>query len=156
LSLTKLKLSELISLDQIHDINPTSKGETLQFMCSQMAKDSRVLDGEALFEAILERERQVSTGVGLGIAIPHVKIPQITDYVMTVGRVKAGMDFEALDGQPVHLIFMIGASDRQTKEYVKILARVTHLLKSEGVRQALMEAEIATPFLEIIRTHESA
>ena len=148
------KLHELIAPEQILDLDPIAKPEALRILSQKMAEDPRVLDGDALYEAILKREQQVSTGVGLGIAIPHVKIPEVNDYVIGVGRVKQGLDFESLDGQPVHLIFLIGASDRQTKEFVRILARVTYLLRSEKVRQTLMEAEIPGAFLDVIRQNE--
>ena len=153
-SLTETKLSDLITPEQIIDLEPVGKREVLEHLCAHMARDGRVLDGEALLQAMIKREEQVSTGVGMGIAIPHVKIPQVTDYIMTVGRIKQGMDFKALDGRPVYLVFMIGASDRQTKEFVKLLARVTHLLKSESVRNTLLETPIPDGFLDVIRANE--
>ena len=148
------KLIELIEPQWVLELNVDNKAQALRVMSDALAGDPRILEPETFHQAILRREEQVSTGVGMGIAIPHVKIPQVSDYVMAIGRIRQGIDFDALDGQPVHLIFLIGASDRQTKEFVRILARVTYLLRSEKVRQTLMEAEIPGAFLDVIRQNE--
>lgn len=154
LPLPNIHLCDLIKPDCILDLEPASKGEILRILSAKLAEDARVQDGEAFYRAIMHREEQISTGVGMGVAIPHVKIPQVSDYVLAVGRIGAGMDFEAQDGEPVQLVFMIGASDRQTKEFVRILAKVTHLLKDQATRQALLAAAIPEQFLDIIRQHE--
>jgi len=154
LTLASPKLIDLVDPRHILDLDVTTKGDALRRLSDSLAEDSRLLDGEVFHRAILRREQQVSTGVGMGIAIPHVKIPEVTDYVMAIGRVRGGIDFDALDGKPVYLVFMIGASDRQTREFVKLLAQVTRLLKSAAVRQALMEAAIPDPFIDVIRSNE--
>ena len=150
-----LNLSELIRPDRVLEIDTATRDEALRALCDAAARDPRVLDGQALYEAVLRREELSSTGIGmgLGIAIPHVKIPQVTDYIIAVGRSRRGVDFKAVDGQPVHLIFMICASDHQAREFVKILAQVTHLLKDESVRNQFMECEIPDGLLETIRRH---
>ncbi|MCL5270187.1 MAG: PTS sugar transporter subunit IIA [bacterium] len=152
--MTNIKLGELIESDRVLELDVDTKEEVLRILCDQLAEDPRVLDGKALYEAIMRREHQISTGVGMGIAIPHVKIPQVNDYVIAVGRIKKGVDFGAMDGRPVHLVFMIAASDHQTRDFVRILAQVTHLLKHDGIRQALLRAEIPLDFLTIIQEHE--
>ena len=154
MSLTNIKLDDILEPDRVLELETSSKDEALKILCDRMAEDPRVLDGKAFYQAIIKRESQSSTGLGMGIAIPHVKVPEVSDYIMAVGRVKDGIEFDSLDGRPVHLIFMIGASDHQTKEFVRILARVTHLLKHDGIRQALLRASIPQDFLSIIREHE--
>jgi mannitol/fructose-specific phosphotransferase system IIA component (Ntr-type) len=154
LILSTPKLGQLIRPDCILELNAADKEEALRILSEKCAEDERVLDGEAFLRAIIRREEQVSTGVGMGIAIPHVKIPEVTDYVAAVGRSKEGIPFDSLDGEPVHLIFMIGASDRQTREFVRILAQVTHLLKPEATRRELLKAPIPGPFLDVIRSHD--
>jgi mannitol/fructose-specific phosphotransferase system IIA component (Ntr-type) len=148
------KLSDLIPADCILELETATKGEALRVLSEQVSRTDRVLDGGAFFRALMEREGQASTGVGMGIAIPHVKIPEVSDYVVAVGRSRQGIPFDALDGKPVHLVFMIGASDRQTREFVKILAQVTHLLKAEPVRESLKRAAIPDEFLSVIRENE--
>ena len=154
--MTYPKLGDLIQSDRVLDLEPADKSTILHTLSMKLGEDPRVLDGEAFYQAILRREDQASTGVGLGVAIPHVKISQVSDYVIAVGRVPRGMDFNAIDNKPVHLIFMIGASDRQTRDFVKILAQITRMLKDESVRRELLEAPSPEAFVEAIRHHEPA
>ena len=147
---TYQNLLNLIHPDRIYELDVTTKADALKEMSQRLAQDPRILDGQAFYESMIKREEQASTGVGLGIAIPHVKIPEVADYVMAVGRVKQGIEFKALDGKPVHLIFMIAASHQQTREFVKILRDVTHLLKCDQIREQLMQAQIPTEFYSII------
>lgn len=146
-----IRLHELIRPERVVDLKASNKNDALAELCNLLASDPNVLDTEALLDAIYKREELISTGVGLGVAIPHVKIPEIKDYVFCVGRKVEGIEFDSLDGKPVQLIFMIGASDRQTRDFVKMLARVMRMLKQEPTRQALLETKIPDDFLQIIR-----
>ncbi len=124
-------------------------------MADLLVGDPKVLNPSAFLDAIFKREELVSTGVGLGVAIPHVKIPEVEDYVIAVGRKLSGLEFDSLDSQPVRLVFMIGASEHQSRDFIKMLARVMRLLKSGANRAALLEARIPDEFLEIIRKDDS-
>lgn len=146
-----IQLHRMIPPERIVDLKAATKGEALRELAELVGRDPRVTDAAAFLDAILKREELVSTGVGLGLAIPHVKIAEVKDYVIAVGRSAAGIEFDSLDSQPVHLIFMIGASETQTRDFVKMLARVMRLLKPEANRTALLAASIPDGFLEIVR-----
>jgi fructose-specific phosphotransferase system IIA component len=148
------KISELIGADCILELDSTTKESALAALSRQLKACGKIADCEAFCRALIEREELASTGVGFGIAIPHVKNALVSDYIIAIGRSKAGLDFDAIDGNPVHLVFMIGASDRQTREFVNILAAVTRLLKSVEVRDALMAAAIPGEFMNVIRENE--
>lgn len=135
------KLSELIDPDSIKNLEATTKAETLEEMVALIGRSPRVTDVDAYRDAILAREQLTSTGIGLSVAIPHVKIPSVTDYVIAVGRCASGVDFDSLDGVPVKLVFMVGASDRQAIDFVQMLARIVNLIKDEATRTALLEAD---------------
>ena len=145
-----IKLRDLIRPEDIVDLKATTKRDVLKELADLLTSHPNVLNCGVFLEAIYKREELVSTGVGLGVAIPHVKIPEVTDYVICVGRKKEGIEFDSLDGQPVRLVFMIGASDRQTRDFVKMLARVMRLLKEGANRVALLEAELPGEFLDAI------
>lgn len=136
------------------DLKSVSKREALLELAESLRGDSNIANHAAFVEAIFKREELVSTGVGLGFAIPHVKIPEVKDYVVAVGRKKEGLEFDSVDGQPVRLIFMIGASEHQTRDFVKMLARVMKLLKSGETRLALIEAKMPDDFIDIIRSDD--
>lgn len=151
-----IQLHKLVKPSNVVDLAGSTKAECLRELGALVAADPNVTDGAAFLEAIFKREELVSTGVGLGVAIPHVKIPEVRDYVVAVGRKREGIEFDSLDGQPVRLIFMIGASEEQTRDFVKMLARVMRLLKSGDTRVALLDAEIPEGFLEIIRKDDAS
>jgi len=146
-----IELHKLIDPGAIVDLEATTKKEALRELTDVLSRNPNVQDAETFLRAIYQREELASTGVGLGVAIPHVKIAQVRDYAIAVGRKTEGMDFDSLDGQPVRLIVMIGASDRQTRDFVKMLARVMRLLKDVANRDRLLEAKNPHEFIEIIR-----
>lgn len=146
-----IELHKLIAPEAIVDLQATTKKDALRELTELLSRNRNIRDPEAFLKAIYQREDLASTGVGLGVAIPHVKIAQVTDYVIAVGRKSAGIEFDSLDGQPVRLIVMIGASDRQTRDFVKMLARVMRLLKDGANRVKLLEAQLPAEFIEIVR-----
>lgn len=150
-----ISLHKLISAKRIIDLEANTKTEALTELIDLLDDDPNVLDSAVFSEAIFKREELVSTGVGLGIAIPHVKIPEVKDYVIAIGRKRSGIDFDSMDNNPVKLVFMIGASERQTRDFVKMLARVMKLLKNEDNRNKLLEAELPDEFLNIIREDDA-
>jgi len=149
--MSQIELHSLLSPSQVIDLKSPSKRDALLELAESLKSNPNITNHAAFTDAIFKREELVSTGVGLGVAIPHVKIPEVKDYVIAVGRKKEGIEFDALDGQPVRLIFMIGASEHQTRDFVKMLARVMKLLKSGETRLALIEAAIPEDFIEVIR-----
>lgn len=151
-----IKLNTLLRPGMVTDLKSNTKREALAELGELVATDPNVLNAKVFMDAIYKREALVSTGVGLGIAIPHVKIPEVKDYVIAVGRRNDGIEFDSLDGQPVRLIFMIGASERQTRDFVKMLASVMHLLKNGARRVELLDAAIPDAFIEIVRKHDES
>lgn len=146
-----IELHKLIAPEAIVDLKSSTKKDALRELTDIIARNRNVGDADAFLKAIYQREELASTGVGLGVAIPHVKIATVRDYVVAVGRCAQGIAFDSLDGQPVRLVVMIGASDRQTRDFVRMLARVMRLLKDGAVRAGLLGAASPEEFIEIIR-----
>jgi fructose-specific phosphotransferase system IIA component len=135
-------LAEMISEDRIVDLKAETKEEALRELVSVMATSSVVLDKEALFRAILEREETLSTGVGIGVAVPHAMIPEVTGFVIAIGRSHKGIEFGALDEKPVRIIVMIAASDKHSRgEYLKLLAALMQQLRNKDFRRKIMFAK---------------
>jgi len=120
------------------DLKSRTKGDVLRELVDVAAKRPEVTDPEEFLQAMLERERIISTGIGIGLAMPHVKIPSVKDFVLVVGRSTQGIDFDALDGHPVHIVAMIGASDRQSGEFLRVLAKLVLKLKDKSLRQRVL------------------
>lgn len=123
------------------DLKATSKEEALRELVDVLATSPNVTDKDDLMRAIFEREKVISTGVGIEVALPHVKIPSVKDFVIAVGRSTKGIDFESLDDKPVYIIVMIGANDQQAGEFLKVLAQLVLKLKNKGFRKQVMFAK---------------
>ena len=96
--------------------------------------------GEKVLEVLLERERLGSTGIGKGIAIPHGRFEGITAPIAALGRSPQGIQFEALDGKPVHLIIALASPADTGKTHLQALSTISRLLRNKGIRQNMMKA----------------
>ncbi|MFW6303346.1 MAG: PTS sugar transporter subunit IIA [Candidatus Sumerlaeota bacterium] len=122
----------------IIDLKARDKNGALKELVNVLAQRPEVTDPGDLVRSIMERERVISTGIGIGLAMPHVKIPSITDFVLAIGRSSRGIDFDALDNQPVHIVAMLCASERQSGEFLKVLAQLVLRLKDKSLRQKVL------------------
>jgi fructose-specific phosphotransferase system IIA component len=139
-----VKLMEMIREDLIFpELNSANKGEVLREMAKGMAKAIPALSEERLFQVIMERERLSSTGIGSGIALPHAKLDAVADHWVAVGRSRTGVDFEAIDSKPVHLIFLIVGPVGANETHLKALARISKFLHDTHFRDQLVTAENA-------------
>ncbi|OPZ14189.1 MAG: PTS system fructose-specific EIIABC component [candidate division BRC1 bacterium ADurb.BinA364] len=150
------KLCDLVDAGLIKDLDSVTKSEALDEMIELICQSERIVDRAAFREAVLARERLMSTGIGLSVAVPHVKISAVSDYVVAIGRSRSGIEFDSLDSQPVRLIFMVGASDRQAGAFVKLLARIVTLIKNGTTRLALLEADDPEGIRDALLAAESA
>ncbi len=121
------------------DLGASSRKQALQAM-SDIAADLTGLVPRDIFDAVLQRERLGSTGVGQGVAIPHARLAGIDEVVGVLARLRSPVDFESIDGRPADLIFMLIAPEDAGAEHLKALARVSRLLRREDVRQRLRAA----------------
>lgn len=150
-----MKLVELLPLSAICvDLAAQSKKEALEELCALLAKAKKIPDAPALVRTLLEREALGSTGIGQGVAIPHGKAPAIKEQAAALGISKRGVEFESLDGEPVHIIFLLVAPPDAAGNHLKALAKVSRLLKDKFFRQALKDAKSAEEILTIIREED--
>jgi fructose-specific phosphotransferase system IIA component len=146
-----ISLESIIAPERVLILKSADKESAIRELATAIAASDDVADGEALLEAILDREQIMSTGIGLGIAIPHAKIPSVKDFVVALGKSPAGIEFHSLDGKPVHFVVMIAGPDQQQERYLQLLARITLKLKDAGVRRALSDADDADAILAALR-----
>ncbi len=136
-----LQISDFIDETRIKDLQSNNKTDALNEMIELISTSQNIKDSSSFKKAIFKRESLMSTGIGLGLAIPHAKIPECEDFVIAIGRLKNGIEYESLDDKPVNLIFMIGASDKQDKEYIRLLSRLVLRLKDSQVQKELLKAK---------------
>jgi mannitol/fructose-specific phosphotransferase system IIA component (Ntr-type) len=113
-----------------------------------------VLNFEAFFNEILDRERVSNTSLGHDVAIPHARTDQCSDIVIAVGRSEPGVDFEAKDHQPVRLIFLIGTPKQMVTDYLRVVGNLARLLRLDDLRQRLLTAPDAAAFIQTIAAAE--
>jgi PTS system nitrogen regulatory IIA component len=123
----------------ISELNTTDKKGVLEKLTGPAAKASGV-NQEEMIRVLLERERLGSTGIGGGIAIPHGKLKSLDSLLVGFGRSRKGVEFEALDGKPTHLFFLLMAPENSTGAHLRMLARISRLLKDSTFKQRLMTA----------------
>ncbi len=146
-----ISLEAIIPPERVIILDVTTKEEALRRLAAVVATSPEVTDGARLLSALHEREKIMSTGIGLGIAIPHAKIPSVKDFVVGFAKIDQGIDFSSLDGKPVHFIVMIAGPDNQQERYLQLLARITLKLKDAGVRRRLAEARSVDEILAALR-----
>ncbi len=130
---------KLVSLE----LEPGSKEEVIASLVSLLAASPSVTDKKRFLEDVLAREELVTTGVGYGVAFPHAKSEAIRNVVFAFGRLTGDVDFGALDGKPVRLVFLIGAPKEQgpSRVYLNLMARLSFLMKNEANRELLLSSD---------------
>jgi len=140
--------------DVIPDLAAATKEEALAELVARLAERHPELDREEALRSIMERERLGSTGIGGGLAISHAKVRYAGGPMMLFGRSRTGIAFDALDGMPVHLFFLLLADTDTVETHLKLLARISRLLKDRALRGRLLEAADADSLYSIIKEQD--
>lgn len=118
-----------------------SKNEAIDSLIDLLDRSGKLFDKDFFRKAIYERENLVSTGIGMGVAIPHAKLKGFKDFFIAIGiQENKGIEWDAIDKAPVRLIFMIGGPANRQSEYLKILSQLTVALRDQNLRKELMMA----------------
>lgn len=134
---------ELIELVQPTNIFPCLKASSKKQLLQELSDRASTLlqvDSSALFGSLLERERLGSTGMGKGVAIPHCRFEEIPSITGFLARLEKPVDFEAVDGEPVDLVFLLVAPEAAGSDHLKALARVSRLLRDPSMCATLRGA----------------
>ena len=126
--------------------------EAIETLIEALDVAHKLKDKAAFHQAILDREKIVSTGIGLGVAIPHAKFGGYEDFFIAIGiQGGRGIEWNSLDGSQVHLIFMIGGPDNRQTEYLNILSKLTMAIKDVERRKALLKATSAQQVIDLFK-----
>lgn len=128
----------------------TTKDEILVELVEVVSASAAVTDRDEVLRAVREREGVLSTGIGSGVAIPHGKTSAVEELSLVAGVQPDGVDFEALDGRPVNLFFMLVGPESTAGQHVKALSRISRLLRRDSFRVRLMEATTSEEFYAVI------
>jgi nitrogen PTS system EIIA component len=150
-----MKIDGLLQPEDIFaSLEGATKEQVLEELAAKVAERHPLLNQAEVCKVLLERERLGSTGIGEGIAIPHGKLRRAGELVLAFGRSLPGVDFDALDGRKVHLFFLLIAPEEATGIHLKMLARISRILKDPVVRKGLLEAPDAAAIHSIIQEQD--
>jgi fructose-specific phosphotransferase system IIA component len=150
-----MKVSELLKPEFIiSDLKGESKEEIINELIDLFKNDPRVEDIEKVRSAVLEREKVMSTGVGKGFAIPHGKTNAVKEIIGAFGKIKNGIDYESLDGNPVNLVFLLVGKDNLISTHIKLLSRISRLMNKDDFRHRLVEANSAEEIVKLFSEEE--
>lgn len=142
-------LNKFIKKENIIFLETGEVKESINSLIEKAYDLGKIKNKENFKEAILEREKLVSTGIGLGVAIPHAKLEEIEDFFIIVGINKEGIDWDAIDRKPVSAVFLIGGPNGEQNSYLKIISKLILLIKNESRREVLFNAAKAEEVEEI-------
>jgi len=153
-----MKITDFLCKEAIEvNLESTKKKETLKELIDKLADAKKIKENarEKILQALLDREKLGSTGIGQGVAIPHAKTDKVDEIVCALGTSKKGVDFDALDGEKVFIIFLLIAPQDSAGMHLKVLAKISRLLKDKFFRQALREAESINEVVKIIKEEDT-
>jgi len=127
-------------------------GELTDLLCNSHGLHNR----DEIYDAMVKRERDMSTGVGHGLAIPHAKIDSIEIPLMVAGISPGGIDFESVDGRPAYIFIMLLSPTDSTNEHVRILSELSMILNSQEARSEVLSSSNSREFLSVIKSHEES
>ncbi|QPJ63560.1 MAG: PTS sugar transporter subunit IIA [Candidatus Nitronauta litoralis] len=151
-----MKISEILSEDFIiANLEPKTKSGVLETLCRFLKEKGIIKDDITLQEALLEREKLGSTGIGENVAIPHAKSDDIDRIFCVFGKSDNGIEYESLDQKPVNFVCLLLAPSNSTGQHLKALARIARLLKSQNLREDILKAKDAAGIYSLILNEDS-
>ncbi|GIK48339.1 MAG: PTS IIA-like nitrogen-regulatory protein PtsN [Alphaproteobacteria bacterium] len=134
------ELSDLVTADAILPrLLATSRRQAIQTLCETLARSAGV-EARAAFDAVLIRERLAGTGMGEGVAVPHAFVPGLTRPIGAFARLEPAQDFDALDGRPADLVFLLLSPPDRGADHLKALARISRFMRRADMREKLRAA----------------
>ncbi len=150
-----MKVLDLLNKDSIvADLQGQTKEEVINELINLFKNDSRVIELEKVRDAVLEREKIMSTGVGKGFAIPHGKTNAVNDILAAFGKTTRPIEYDSLDGHPVYLVFLLVGKDNLVSKHIKLLSRISRMMNKDEFREKLIKAKTSDEILEIFKKEE--
>lgn len=150
-----MKLTDLLAESFIiPELSSDSKEGVINELIDLFNGDPRVKDLEKVRQAVLEREKIMSTGVGKGFAIPHGKTELVTEILCAFGKSSTPIEYQALDAQPVYLIFLLIGKDNLVSLHIKLLSRISRMMTKDTLREKLVAAKTKAEIINVFKEEE--
>lgn len=145
-----MTLKDMFSKDRItFNIKSTNKLDVIDELIDILVSNGKINNKDVFRKAVLKREEKFSTGIGMGIAIPHGKSPSVKEVSIVFGRSNKGIDFESIDGKASHLFFLIAVPIESSDEHLRALSSISKKLMHNEIREKLMKVESFEEFIKI-------
>ncbi len=151
MNLTDALQSDLIRLP----LQSATKVEVIKELLGLLAEKRSVQNETDILEAVLEREKIMTTGVGNGVAIPHCKTDQADDFMITLGIHPQGVDFQSLDNQPAKIIFLLIGPETKPGTHIRLLSRISRIIAKEDVRENILKCKSPEQIYAYIHEQET-
>lgn len=140
-----------VKMINIIDNKSVSKDEILKKLVNNMDENSDLISNKEIFlKEILERERAGTTGIGMGVAIPHARTEVVKDIVVSVALLKNPVDFNFLDGEKVRIVILVGVPKGESKKYLELLSSLSRIFRDKKIRESILESTTTECLIEAI------
>ncbi len=151
-----MRLTDVLKPENIRiPLAAATKTDAIGELVTLLAENKAITDPKKVLDSVLDREATRTTGIGNGLAIPHGKCTGTTELVMAIGRAATPIDFQAIDGRPVTLIWLLTSPPDKTGPHIHALARISRLMTIDKFRQALNAAKTGQDVYDIIVKQEA-
>lgn len=151
-----MRLSDYLDPQSIYVIdNPESKEAIIRELVDRLSGKNPVLDPESIMAAVIDREKQCSTGIGGGFAIPHAIVDNLQQTVIVCAQVPSGMNFKTLDKKPVYFVYLLLSPESERREHIKLLARISRIGSQPGFIEKIKESDNPSKLYEILCEEDS-
>jgi fructose-specific phosphotransferase system IIA component len=150
-----MKLADILKTEYIiAELKGEKKEDIINELIDLHKDDTRIKDIDKVRDSVLEREKIMSTGVGKGFAIPHGKTGAVNEIIAAFGKTKRPIDYQALDNQPVHLVFLLVGKDNLVSTHIKLLSRISRMMNKDEFRNKLLDARTEEEIMDIFKKEE--
>ena len=137
-----MSTKDMFSKDRVcFNLKATTKNEAIDELIELLNKDGKLTNKGEFKEAVLKREEEFSTGIGMGIAIPHGKSSSVTEASMVFGKSEKGIDYQSMDDEPAHLFFLIAVPNDSSDVHLRALSEISRKLMHSEIRNQLLKAQ---------------
>ena len=131
------------------NLKAATKDQVIDELIEILEKDGKIIDRQQFKAAVLKREEEFSTGIGMGIAIPHGKSSAVKEASIVFGKSEKGIDYESMDGEPAHLFFLIAVPEDSNDVHLRALSEISRKLMHTEIREELLKAQSYDQFITV-------
>lgn len=141
---------DMFSKERVNfNLKASTKDEVLEELIQILINDGKVIDKDEFKKAVLKREEEFSTGIGMGIAIPHGKSSAVREASIVFGRSSKGIDYQSMDDEPAHLFFLIAVPEQSSDLHLRALSEISRKLMHADIRERISKADTFEDFIKV-------